>query len=140
MKLDIVLFIAKKRKTTQVSLFQEKCGANGKTEAGVSNVKAEPVQRNRVVIEARNQPVTNLIGARSTQDKQEIKIPDNSVYEAADRACWKISRKQAICSDENVLKCVDGATHDSNTGHSSIDFRGLGHFGAACGMRHAIYG
>ena len=40
-----------------------------------------------------------------------------SVFEAADRICEEISRKQAICSDDTVLKCVDGAAHDSNTGH-----------------------
>jgi len=53
----------KKRMTTQVGSSQEKRGASGRA-AGVNNVKAEPVQCNRVVIEARNQPGTNLVGAR----------------------------------------------------------------------------
>jgi len=50
MKLNIVLFIAKKRKTTQSSSSQEKRGASGKA-TGVDNVKAEPVQCNRVAFE-----------------------------------------------------------------------------------------
>jgi len=50
-----------------------------------------------------------------------IRIPDNSVYDAADRVCEEIARKQAICSDETVLKCVDGAMRDSNAGDIAID-------------------
>jgi len=101
--------------------FQEKRGASGKPAAGVNNIKAEPVQCNRVVIEVRNQPGTNLIGTRPTQDITDIRIPDSSVYEAADSICEEISRKQAICSDETFLKSVDGATRDSNTGHIATD-------------------
>ena len=43
----------KKRGATQVNSSQEKRGASGKPPAGVNNVKAEPVQCNRVAIEAR---------------------------------------------------------------------------------------
>jgi len=62
-----------------------------------------------------------LIGARLAQDIPMIRIPDNSVYEAADRICEEIARKQAICSDETVLKCVDGAMRDSNAGDMATD-------------------
>ena len=86
----------KKRSATQVSSSQEKRGASGKPAAGVNNVKAEPVQCNRVAIEARNQSGTNLIGARLAQDIPKIRIPDSTVYEAADRICEEISRKQAL--------------------------------------------
>ena len=53
----------KKRGATQVSSSQEKRGASRRA-TGVNNVKAEPVQCNRVAIEVRNQFGTNLIGAR----------------------------------------------------------------------------
>ena len=52
----------KKRGATQVSSSQEKRGASGKPAAGVNNVKAEPVQCNRVVIEARNKSVPIWLG------------------------------------------------------------------------------
>ena len=58
-------------RATQVNSSQEKRGASGKPAAGINNVKAEPVQCNRVAIKARNQSGTNLIGARLAQD-----IPD----------------------------------------------------------------
>jgi len=77
--------------------------------AGVNNVKAKPVQCKRVAIEARNQSGTNLIGARPAQDIPDFRFPDSSVYEAADRICEEISRKQAICSDETLLKGVVSA-------------------------------
>jgi len=63
------------KKLTQVSSSQKKRGASGKA-AGVNNVKAEPVQCNRVVIEARNQPGTNLVGARLAQNIPKIRIPE----------------------------------------------------------------
>jgi len=116
MILDIVLFIAKKHKITQGSSIQEKRGASGKSAAVVNNVKDEPMQCNRVVIDTRNQPGTNLIGARSAEDIPDIIIPDNSVYEAADRICEEIARRQANNADDTVLKCVITATHGSNTG------------------------
>ena len=110
-----------KRGATQVSLSQEKRGASGNPAAGVNNAKAEPVQCNRVAIEARNQPGTNLIGARPAQDISDFKFPDSSVYEAADRICEAISRKQAICSNETLLKGVVSASHDHNAGHIATD-------------------
>jgi len=74
-----------------------------------------------VVIEARNQSGNNLMGASGAQDIPDFRFPDNNVYEAADRICEEIARKQAICSDETVLKCVDGAMRDSNAGHIATD-------------------
>ena len=58
-KLDIEPFIVKAW-ATQVNSSQGKRGASGKPAAGVNNVKAQPVQCNRVAIEARNRPGTNL--------------------------------------------------------------------------------
>ena len=95
------------KKRTQVGSSQEKRGASGKPAAGVNNVKAEPVQCNRVAIEARNQSGTNLIGARLAQDIPDFRFPDSSVCEATDRICEEISRKQAIFSDETLL-CENG--------------------------------
>ena len=87
---------------TQVNSSQDKRGASGKPAAGINNVKAEPVQCNRVAIEARNQSGTNLIGAKLAQDIPNFRFPDNSVYETADRICEQIARKQDICSVETV--------------------------------------
>jgi len=108
------------KKRTQVSSSQEKRGASGKA-AGINNVKVEPVQCNRVVIEARNQPGSNLIGARPAQDIPDFRFPDSSIYEAADQICEETARKQAICSDETFLKCVVSASHDHNAGHIATD-------------------
>jgi len=105
---------------TQVSSTQEKRGASGRA-TGVNNVKAEPVQCNRVVIEARNQPSTNLIGARPTQDIPMIRIPDSSVYRVADQICEEIARKQANNADETNVKGVVGALDDSNAGDVTTD-------------------
>jgi len=82
---------------------RKKRGASGKA-TGVNNVKAEPVQCNRVVIEARNQPGTNLVGARPAQDIPKIRIPDSSVYRTADQICEEIARKQANNADETDEK------------------------------------
>jgi len=90
----------KKRGATQVNSSQEKRGASGKPAAGVNNVKAEPVQCNRVVTEARNQSGTNLIGARHAQDIPNFRFPDSSVYKAVDQICEEIARKQANNADE----------------------------------------
>jgi len=68
-----------------------KRGASGKPAAGVNNVKAEPVQCNRVVIEARNQSGTNLVVARPAQDIPDIRFPDSSIFEAADQICEEIA-------------------------------------------------
>jgi len=100
---------------TQVTSPQEERGASGKA-AGVNNVKAEPVQYNRVVIEARNQQSTNLVGARLAQDIPKIRITDSSVYRVADQICKEIARKQANNADETDVKCVFSALYDSNTG------------------------
>ena len=114
----------KKRMATQVSSSQEKRGASGKA-AGVNNVKAEPVQYNRVVIEARNQPSTNLVGARPAQDIPKIRIPASSVYRVADRVCEDIARKQANNADETDVKCVVSALDDSNVGNAATDETGI---------------
>jgi len=106
----------KKRMATQVGSYQEKRGASGRA-TGVNNVKAEPVQCNCVVIEARNQPGTNLIGARPAQDLPMIRIPDNSAYEAADQICEEIARNQANNAVVTGAKCVVSAPHDHNAGH-----------------------
>ena len=42
--------------------------------------------------------------------RRDFMFPDSSVYEAADRICEEISRKQAICSDETLLKGVVSAS------------------------------
>ena len=103
-KLDIEPSIVRgvEHRATRVNSSQEKRGASGKPAAGINNVKAEPVQCNRVAIEARNQSGTNLIGARLVQAIPDIRFPDSSVYEATDRTCEEIARKQAICSDEKA--------------------------------------
>jgi len=61
------------------------------------------------VIEARNQPGINLIGARLAQDIPMIRIPDSSVYGIADQICEDIARKQANNADETNVKGVVGA-------------------------------
>jgi len=108
------------KKRTQVSSSQEKRGASGRATA-VNSVKAEPVQCNRVVIEARNQFGTNLVGARPAQDIPMIRIPDSSIYEVADQICEEIARKQANNADETNVKCVVSALHDLNAGHIATD-------------------
>ena len=62
-----------------------------------------------------------MIGARSAQDIPDFRFPDSSVYEAADRICEEIYRKQAICSDETLLKGVVSASHDHSAGHIATD-------------------
>ena len=111
----------KKRGATQVNSSQRKRGASGKLAAGVNSVKAEPVQCNRVAIEARNQSGTNLIGTRLAQDIPDFRLPNSSVYEATDRICEEIARKHAICSDESLLKGVVYASHHHNADHIATD-------------------
>ena len=65
----------KKRGATQVNSSHDKRGASGKPAAGIYNVKAEPVQCNRVAIEARNQSDTNLIGARPLRPYRILDFP-----------------------------------------------------------------
>ena len=110
----------KKRMATQVGSSQEKRGASGRA-TGVNNVKAEPVQCNRVVIKARNQPGTDLVGARPAQDIPDFRFPDSSIHEAADRICEEIARKQADNADGTDVKCVVSALHDHNAGHIATD-------------------
>jgi len=105
---------------TQVRSSQEKRGASGKA-AGVNNVKAEPVKCNRVVIEAQNQPGTNLVGAHLAQDIPMIRIPESSVYRVADQICEEIARKEANNADVTNVKCVVSASHDHNAGHIATD-------------------
>ena len=62
-----------------------------------------------------------MIGARLAQDIPDFRFPDCSVYEAADRICGEIARKQAICSDETLLKGVVSASHDHNADHIATD-------------------
>ena len=111
----------KRRGATQVNSSQDERGASGKPAAGINNVKAEPVQCNRVAIEARNQPGTNLIGARLAQAIPDFRFPGSSVYEATDRICEEIARKQANCSDETLLKGVVNASHDHSADHIATD-------------------
>ena len=73
-KLDIEPFIVRSG-ATQVNSSQDKRGASGKPAAGVNNVKAEPVQCNRVVIEARNQPSTNLLAQDSLRTYRTLDFP-----------------------------------------------------------------
>ena len=58
------------------------------------------------MIEARNQPGNNLVGARPAQDIPKIRIPDSSVYRVADQICEEIARKQANNADKTDGKCV----------------------------------
>ena len=53
--------------------------------------------------------------------RRDFIFPHSSVYEAADRICEEIFRKQAICSDETLLKGVVSASHDHNAGHITTD-------------------
>ena len=62
-----------------------------------------------------------MVGARPTQDIPDFIFPESSIYEAADRICEEIARKQAICSDETILKGVVCASHDHNAGHVATD-------------------
>ena len=48
------------------------------------------------MIEARNQPGTNLVGARPAQDIPKFRIADSSVYRVADQTCEEIARKKLI--------------------------------------------
>jgi len=105
---------------TQIGSSQEKRGASGRA-TGVNNVKAEPVQCNRVVIEARNQPGTNLVGVRSAQDIPDFRFPDSSIYEAADQICEEIARKRANNADGTDVTCVVSVSHDHNAGHIATD-------------------
>ena len=73
------------------------------------------------MIEARNKPGTNLVGARPAQAIVDIRFPDSSIYEAADQICEEIARKHATSkhannADETDVKCVVSALHDANTG------------------------
>jgi len=62
-----------------------------------------------------------LIGARHAQDIPDFRFFDSSVYETADRICEEVARKQAICSDETLLKGVVSASHDYNADHIATD-------------------
>jgi len=62
-----------------------------------------------------------VISTRLAQDIPDFRFPDSSVYEAADRISEEISRKQAICSDETLLKGVVSASHDHSAGHIATD-------------------
>ena len=73
------------------------------------------------MIEARNQPGTNLLGARPAQDIPKIRIPDSSVHRAADQICEEIARKQANNADETDVKCVVRASHDHNADRITTD-------------------
>jgi len=76
------------------------------------------------VLKARNQPGTNLVGARPAQDIPKIRIPDSSVYRVADQICEEIARKQAKNADQTDVKCVVSALYDSNTGDVAKDETG----------------
>jgi len=65
-------------------------------EIKIFNVKTGQAKIHRVVVEARDQPGTNLLGARCAQDIPELREPDAAVYLEADRICEEISRKQAM--------------------------------------------
>ena len=62
-----------------------------------------------------------MIGARLAQDILDFRFPDSSVYKAVDQICKEISRKQAICNDETLLKGVVSASHDHNADHITTD-------------------
>ena len=78
-----------KNRKTSVSSFQEKRGTNEKfgSISTTSSVKTGQAKIHRVVIEARGQPGTNLLGARCAQDIPESREPDPAVYLEADRIC-----------------------------------------------------
>ena len=62
-----------------------------------------------------------MIGARLAQAIPDFRFPDSSVYEATDRVCEEIARKQAICSGETLLKGVVNALHHHNADHIATD-------------------
>ena len=106
------------KKRTQVGSSQDKRGVSGRPATGANNVKAEC---NLVAIEARNHPGTNLIGARLAQDIPDFRFPDNSVYEATDRICEEISRKQASNAGGTEVKCEVSTSHGHDVGHGTTN-------------------
>jgi len=103
-----------KNRKTYVSSSQEKRGMNEKSgsTSTFSNVKAGQAKIHRVVIEARDQPGTNLWGARSAQDIPELREPDPAVYLKADRICEEIARKQAMREELNSLNAINESVDD----------------------------
>ena len=83
-----------------------------------SNVKTGQAKIHRVVIEAWDQPGTNLWGARSDQDIPELREPDHTVYLEADRIC-EIARKQAMREELNSLSVVNESVDNPITSDSA---------------------
>ena len=96
-----------KNRKTSGSSFQEKRGTNEKfgSTSITSNVKTGQTKIHRVVVEAQDQPGTNLFGASCAREIPELREPDPVVYLEADRICEEISRKQAM-SEELASRSV----------------------------------
>ena len=111
-----------KNRRTNVGSFQEKRGTNEKsvTTSTPSNVKTGQAKIHRVVIEARGQPGTNLVGARCAQDIPELREPDPAVYLEADRICEEISRKQAM-REELASRSVTSESVDDSVTTETVD-------------------
>ena len=77
-----------------------------------NNVKTGQAKIHRVVIEAWDQPGTNLWGAGSAQDIPELREPDPAVYLEADRICEEIARNQAMHEELNSLSAVNVSVDD----------------------------
>jgi len=73
------------------------------------------------VIEARNQPGTNLVGAPPAQDILDFIFPDSSIYEDADQIYEEIAGKQTNNAGGTDVKCVVSASHDHNADHIATD-------------------
>ena len=110
-----------KNRKTYVSSSQEKRGMNEKSgsTSTSSNVKAGQAKIHRVIIEARDQPGTNLWGARSAPDILELREPDAAIYLEADRICEEIARKQAMREELNSSSVIDESIDDHITSDSA---------------------
>jgi len=105
---------------THVSSSREKRDTNEKSgsTSTSSNVEAGQAKIHRVVIEARDQPGTNLWGARYAQDIPELRKPDLAIYLEADRICEEIARKQAMREELYGLSAVNESVDDPITSDS----------------------
>ena len=62
-----------------------------------------------------------MIVARLAQDIPDFRFPDNSVYEATDRICEEISRKQASNAGGTEVKCEVSTSYGHDVGHGTTN-------------------
>jgi len=79
------------------------------------SLKTGQAKIHRVVVEARDQPGTNLLGARCARHIPKLTEPDPAVYLEADRICEEISRKQAMREELASRSVINESVDDSAT-------------------------